>query len=153
MQRSTLLLVAIVGSTLWLAPPALKAAPSTTMDGVYNAAQMARGEKLTTKYCGACHDQSYFTGVFLKSWRGQPVQGLYDLIRQTMPRDRPGTLKERQYADVIAYIFALNGLPEGDSRLDYKEGRLAEVTIALTDDADSNAGIPATSPTPTADGD
>ena len=107
------------------------AAPVSTQDGVFDETQVTRGEKLADKYCSACHDRSYFTGVFLKSWQGQPVQGLYDLIRATMPRDRPGALKERQYAELLAYIFALNEMPVGESKLDYKDGRLSEVVIDL----------------------
>ena len=110
------------------------AEPASTQDGVFNDLQVTRGEKLATKYCGACHDESYFTGVFLRSWNKQPVQGLYDLIRETMPRDRPGVLKERQYTELLAYIFALNGMPVGEEKLDYKNGRLGQVLIEVAAD-------------------
>lgn len=117
-----------------LAAGSAAAEPASTLDGVFNELQVGRGEKLATKYCAACHDEAYFTGVFLRSWNNQPVQGLYDLIRQTMPRDRPGALKERQYAELLAYIFALNGMPLGEEKLDYKNGRLGEVVIRLAED-------------------
>jgi len=48
-----------------------------------------------------------------------------------MPRDRPGALKERQYADLLAYVFALNDLPVGEDKLDYKNGSLGTILIQL----------------------
>ena len=34
-----------------------------------------------------------------------------------MPEDRPGTLTRQQYADILAYVFKLNGYPAGNSEL------------------------------------
>ena len=103
----------------------------STLDGVFNEVQVERGRKLAERHCANCHDQSYFTGVFLRSWNRQPVQGLYDLIRATMPQDRPGALKERQYAELLAWIFSLNEMPAGEEKLDYRNGRLGEVVIEV----------------------
>lgn len=125
------LLALVVPALSALATSTAVAEPVSTLDGVFNETQATRGAVLTEKYCSACHDQSYFTGVFLRSWSGQPAQGLYDLIRATMPRDRPGALKERQYADVLAYILSINNLPAGENKLDYKNGQLAELVIEL----------------------
>ena len=48
-----------------------------------------------------------------------------------MPQDRPGALKERQYADLLAYVFAINDLPMGVDKLDYKNGNLGTIVIQL----------------------
>lgn len=92
--------------------------PPTTMHGVFTATQVARGEELNEEYCAGCHEDGYFQDAFLAAWRDQPVSGLFDLLRATMPQDSPGLLSDTEYADLLAYIFALNGLPEGPSTLD-----------------------------------
>ena len=113
--------------------PNLAADMITTTDGVFNQSQVERGGRLAAKHCTHCHDLDYFKGVFLQSWQDQPVQGLYDLIRATMPEDRPGALKERQYADLLAYIFSINGMPAGDRKLDYKNENLKTILIRSAD--------------------
>jgi hypothetical protein len=35
-----------------------------------------------------------------------------------MPQDNPGSLKRKEYMDVVAYLFRMNGLPAGDSEMD-----------------------------------
>jgi hypothetical protein len=35
-----------------------------------------------------------------------------------MPQDNPGSLKRKEYVDVVAYLFRLNGLPAGDAEMD-----------------------------------
>ena len=56
-------------------------------------------------------------GAFIRSWAGASVAALYDDIYSLMPEDQPGSLPPQQYADVIAYILQLNGLPPGDVEL------------------------------------
>ncbi len=92
----------------------------TTMHGVFSVTQVARGEQLNEAYCAGCHEDGYFQGAFLAAWRDQPASGLFDLLRATMPQDDPGLLTDAEYVDLLAYIFALNGLPEGQSTLDPK---------------------------------
>ncbi len=118
-------------SVLSLMPVVSMAESQTTLDGVFNQLQVDRGEKLVAKYCAQCHDQSYFQDVFLQSWQFQTVQALYDEIQATMPRDQPGSLKDRQYAEVLAFIFSINDLPVGEEKLDYKNGGLEQITIRL----------------------
>jgi S-disulfanyl-L-cysteine oxidoreductase SoxD len=89
----------------------------TTADGVYTEAQARQGQEVHRQYCANCHHQSYYQGPFLIAWQNQPVVALYDTIKLTMPQDRPGGLRPRDYAAFLAYLFELNGLPAGDERL------------------------------------
>ncbi len=86
-------------------------------DGVYTEAQARRGEKTYGDVCIACHIPEWFADGFLDSWNGTRVSALFELISTTMPEDRPGGLKQRQFADVLAYIFQMNGLPAGETEL------------------------------------
>jgi hypothetical protein len=46
-----------------------------------------------------------------------------------MPQDRPGSLKPREYAAFLAYLFELNGLPAGDDKLSSKPADLQNILI------------------------
>lgn len=111
------LLFAIVAT--WLVTPMGYAQETpTTLHGVFTAAEATRGAQLNEEYCAGCHEDGYFQDAFLAAWRDQPVSGLFDLLRATMPQDSPGLLTDREYTDLLAYIFAQNGLPNGQSQLD-----------------------------------
>jgi mono/diheme cytochrome c family protein len=101
----------------------------STADGVYTVEQARRGEKLLRDECSACHMQDRFTGRFLQAWNGATVGLLYDRIRTTMPEDRPSGLKTREYADILAYIFELNGIPPGEEELASRKSELDRILI------------------------
>lgn len=102
----------------------------STAVGVYTAEQAQTGRAVHEEYCAKCHHYSYFQGAFLISWRNQPVSGLYDLIKLKMPEDRPGALKPKEYAALLAYIFELNDLPAGEEKLSHKHEAMEQILIA-----------------------
>lgn len=102
----------------------------STAQGVYTAEQAEKGLAVHEEYCAKCHHYSYFQGGFLISWRNQPVSGLYDLIKLKMPEDRPGALKPKEYAALLAYIFELNDLPAGDEKLAHDHDEMARILIS-----------------------
>jgi mono/diheme cytochrome c family protein len=95
-------------------------AAQSVWDGVYTLAQAKRGA-LKSGLCTGCHGDGFVGGIgpelageaFLARWEGRSVADLFDLIRLTMPDDDPGALPREQYADLIAYILAVNKFPEG----------------------------------------
>lgn len=101
----------------------------STTEGVFTNEQALRGERIVLDVCAACHQSDYFTGTFQASWRGARVSTLYDLIRTSMPEDNPGGLRRSEYADVLAYIFQLNGLPPGDEALGSTKSALERIVI------------------------
>ena len=95
-----------------------EAAPRSTLDGVFDAAQADRGEATFQERCTACHAPGYFTTTaFRRSWSGRAVYYLFSTIRTTMPEDSPGSLRPREVADLLAYILRLNTYPEGPEPL------------------------------------
>ena len=102
----------------------------STAEGVYSPEQAQQGLEVHEEYCAKCHHYSYFQGGFLISWRNQPVSGLYDLIKLKMPEDRPGALKPKEYAALLAYIFELNDLPAGEEKLSHKHDAMEQILIA-----------------------
>ncbi|HUK35261.1 MAG TPA: cytochrome c [Vicinamibacterales bacterium] len=95
----------------------------TVLDGVYTPEQAARGEAVYTNRCSGCHEGQNGDGpqlmgrVFLDRWREDTLEPLFTFIKTSMPGDLPGSLDERAYADVTAYILQANGLPAGKSEL------------------------------------
>ena len=102
----------------------------STIVAIYTDDQAERGALVYEKSCGLCHQPEQFKGaVFMDAWGGQPVDALYTLIRTTMPYDNPGRLSRRQYAEILAYIFKLNGMPAGETKLPSNIRKLKKITI------------------------
>ena len=89
----------------------------STQEGIYTEAQADRGAKTTADVCQKCHPSDYYKGRVVEAWEGNPVAALYDSIVETMPQDRPSSLKPQQYVDIVAYMFELNDYPKGENEL------------------------------------
>lgn len=99
--------------------------------GVYTTEQSKRGESLYSGACAQCHgtrlngatqpDQPPSPAIarvgFLKKWSGKSVAELFEVVRERMPSDNPGTLTDQQAADAIAHMFAVSSIPAGSKEL------------------------------------
>lgn len=97
--------------------------------GAYTTAQATRGGKVFVESCSMCHDAEadWTGGKFVARWDGKSARALFHDVRQTMPEDFPASLSRQQYADVLAYIFQLNGMPAGSAELRSDDPSLAGV--------------------------
>jgi S-disulfanyl-L-cysteine oxidoreductase SoxD len=100
--------------------------PTTTAEGAYTDAQAKQGKDVYTQSCASCHlDDLSGSGqalplagdAFMQSWEGQTVDDLYEVIHDTMPQDKPGTLTPDQSVQVISYILEFNKFPAGQTAL------------------------------------
>ena len=105
----------------------------STLDGVYTEEQAGRGEQLMWNICAECHFDEDFEGAFMEDWSGSTVWGLFESVWSTMPEDNPGGLPETDYADALAYMFRLNGLPAGDEELGATQDVLEKIKIEWGD--------------------
>jgi mono/diheme cytochrome c family protein len=111
---SSAILACVVGATSLQG----QAPAKTTNSGVYTAAQAERGKKTFEAKCTACHDTARFTGeIFFESWNNKTMKDIWDVASGTMPEDNPGSLKQNEYADILAYFLELNAFPAGDAEL------------------------------------
>lgn len=101
----------------------------TTQDRVYSSEQATRGKQIYQSVCVACHTLDFYQGATLRAWEGTPIFGLYDLIRTRMPESNPGSLKSREYIDLIAYILQINGMPPGEDALRPRASMLKNILI------------------------
>ena len=86
--------------------------------GVYTAAQSDRGLALFKSTCASCHAPNRFTDdLFYTSFAGKPLWEMFDVISDTMPEDKPNSLKPEEYVDIMAYLLKLNDFPTGEAEL------------------------------------
>jgi S-disulfanyl-L-cysteine oxidoreductase SoxD len=113
-------------------------AQKTTMDGVYTNDQATRGKGQYGQACANCHmDDLSGSGqalplagdAFTETWEGQSVADLFDLIHNTMPQDKPGTLSPDATIDVIAYLLQYNKFPAGADELKNDPAALKNIII------------------------
>jgi len=107
---------------------------------IFTAEQAARGKVAYESNCATCHGQNltsatYGTplgGAYFKGkWGGKTVGALYQYAHDKMPPSRPGALAPEVYADIIAYVLQVNGVPAGDTELPADVDKLKGMTIAL----------------------
>jgi hypothetical protein len=104
-------------------------ATRSTLDGVYAEEQAERGERLKATICDECHFDEDFTYILMGSWAEAPLNTLYDVISTQMPEDAPGSLAPGQYADVLAYILKMNGMPSGPKALEPTDDALRNIIL------------------------
>jgi len=105
-------------------------AETSTRGGAYSAAQARRGADTYQKHCTECHVPAAVSGsVFRRAWAGRTVYDYYELIRTTMPNDNPGKLSRGQYADIVAYLLQLSGMPPGERALPTDTTALRRIRI------------------------
>ncbi|MEJ2436381.1 MAG: cytochrome c [Pseudolabrys sp.] len=100
------------------------------MPALYTEAQAQAGQQVFTHICATCHGKDLqgksgpqIAGTaFLKKAKllGWSVGNLRSLVVSTMPRSNPGSLKPQQYADVLAYLLAVNCYPAGHNKFPTK---------------------------------
>jgi PQQ-dependent dehydrogenase (methanol/ethanol family) len=92
----------------------------------FTGAQSDRGQALYTDHCVSCHGQNLDDGPFApplkgvdfrQKWDGPSVEPLFTFTSSKMPPDRPGTLGDDGYAQLLAYILHENGTRPGTNEL------------------------------------
>ncbi len=127
---------AVVSASMSIPTLAHAQAPRTVADGVFNEAQAARGQVVYGQQCASCHGATLkgaqappLVGeVFIGAWSTQPLSGLANKIRNTMPADGPGELTPQQSADLVAHILKTGGFPGGGTELASAEAALSRIT-------------------------
>jgi len=115
-------------------------ARQSVWDGVYTEAQAARGERQYGRSCEQCHgpdmsgDQveeipSLVLDSFMTDWNGKSVRELFDTVKRSMPKDKPGSLGTGAYVDLVAYLLQANKFPSGAKELSRTPEQLDPIVI------------------------
>jgi hypothetical protein len=82
--------------------------------------------------CQSCHTTASHTGViFNNTWAGRPLSDLFAYVAEKMPKNEPGSLTREEYADVVAHILRLNGMPIGFDELPADSIALRQIKIEV----------------------
>jgi len=106
-----------------LVVPLLLAQEKSVEQGVYTAAQAARGAKLFESNCTTCHREPGGTAPvlagerFTKTFSDATLQVVFTTIKTTMPRNAPGSLSDAEYVDVVAHLLKINSYADGMNEL------------------------------------
>jgi mono/diheme cytochrome c family protein len=103
-------------------------------DGVYTDGQAKRGKDSYEYSCATCHSPdldgdpgrdvpALYGEDFVGEWSKHTVRDLFDLVRTSMPKDSPGSLRAETYVDIVTYILQANEFPSGGQEL------AADVTV------------------------
>jgi hypothetical protein len=68
--------------------------------------------------CVSCHPAgTYKAAGFRATWAGRPLSELFAQIKEKMPKNDPASLTPGEYAQVLAYLLKINGVPAGETEL------------------------------------
>jgi mono/diheme cytochrome c family protein len=115
-------------------------AKQSVWSGVYTDTQASRGERQYGRACEQCHGAdlagdpvkeipALSLDSFMTSWNGKTVKDLFDTVKRSMPKDKPGSLGTGAYVDVVAYLLQANKFPSGDRELPRVPEQLESIAI------------------------
>ena len=97
-------------------------APSPALS--YIAAQAERGAEAYAEHCASCHGSNLDDGAFAPALSGidfrrrwAAPQPLFAAMSEKMPPARPGSLGEKTYVDLFAFLLQENGVRAGERAL------------------------------------
>ena len=119
--------IAIIAGATWLAAACGCGKPPEAPGG--NTDQVAQGAPLYVVHCAKCHGPAGEgigkapavvgenalpldppPGAQHRTGQFRTARDVLDFIRANMPADKPGSLSETQYADILAFDLKLNGI-------------------------------------------
>jgi mono/diheme cytochrome c family protein len=113
------------GRFIKISAPATPAASASTAPSFDNA-QVTQGKRLYGSACAKCHGAN-MQGVTAPALSGPAfapasgshltIGGIYTYMSTNMPADRPGKLKDDEYAAIMAYLLNANGYAPGSSKM------------------------------------
>jgi S-disulfanyl-L-cysteine oxidoreductase SoxD len=108
----------------------VRTTPTSTMSGVYTAAQAARGEATYMNVCAGCHSgKNYASQGFTQDWAGERLVELFDYLRTAMPKSAPGSLSAVENAEIVAFLLKINRVPAGKTELPTDPTALQSIVI------------------------
>lgn len=105
--------------------------------GLFTEAQAQRGQTLYAAKCASCHGSSLEGGSasalsgskFAAKWTGKSVDDLYFITRTQMPYGAGGTLSNKEYLDIVAYLLKSNGYTAGTREMTMDAATLKSLKI------------------------
>ena len=122
-------------------------AQGASADGTafFSSSQVSQGRWEYSQKCAVCHGAQLQGGgapalkgrEFNAQWNGKSLGTLYSYVHSNMPLGQGGELNSQEYADIVSYVLAQNGLPAGSEMLTPKSpmDRVLDVSAAASGSA------------------
>jgi alcohol dehydrogenase (cytochrome c) len=123
-------IASVVGSCLvaviWSGALRKMGAQSAATPVSFTSAQASDGHGVYLEQCASCHGQYLDDGEFARPlkgvdfrarWGSRSTEALFTYLSTKMPPDRPGTLGDTRYAQLLAFILQENGAQPGEREL------------------------------------
>ena len=104
----------------------------------FDSAQVAHGKRLYGSSCAKCHGAN-MQGVTAPALSGPAfapasgshltIGGIYTYMSTNMPADRPGKMKDDEYADIMAYLLNANGYGPGTTKMTADTARASTILL------------------------
>ncbi|MEE4300709.1 MAG: PQQ-binding-like beta-propeller repeat protein [Pseudomonadales bacterium] len=78
-------------------------------------------------HCARCHAPVEMVRRLVGDWRGRSAAELHRVTRESMPAEMPGSLSDRDYLDVVAYMLDLADVVRPDGALE--AAQLAAISV------------------------
>ena len=145
-----------IGLTLAIIGFPVSSVNSETQEAAhYTQAQAEAGEPAYQVECAGCH-MSDFSGAFeapelaganfLNVWGDQGVDDLLEYVRATMPPEAAGSLSNRTYINIVAYLLQANGIGPGNEPLALEGAGFllssGPAGVSTTPDSDTTSNTP-----------
>lgn len=98
----------------------------TANTGIYQDIQADSVATLYSTGCASCHGPqgqgseggSPLLGtIFQSRWQEKSIGDLFEITKQTMPKNNPASYDDKTYAALVAFILRLNHFPAGENSL------------------------------------
>ncbi len=138
--------VFVVAISMWVLMLAVSSAQQLApgerkvWDGVYTAAQAARGKPRFEAACSRCHNielagsergPALKGNVFWSKWENDNLGSLFVFMRDQMPRDGgAAVVSDVVKVDILSYILSVGGMPPGNDELKLDLPALEGIKVA-----------------------
>jgi mono/diheme cytochrome c family protein len=105
---------------------------TATRDPAFTVAQAERGKQVYDASCSSCHlagldgssnptanakGAALIGARFVQDFGEGKISALFNKMKRDMPNEKPGSLTDQQYLDLVAFVLQQNKFPAGPAEL------------------------------------